>query len=69
MQFNPGRNKQANEVIFSCKLVSNNLTHPSVKFNNNNVTKYSHLKHLGFALHLNITFSTHIDQKLKSGIK
>ena len=28
MQFNPNPNKQANEVIFSHKLISNNSSHP-----------------------------------------
>ena len=38
MQFNPDRNKEANEIVFSGKLVSNNLSHPPVKFNDNNIT-------------------------------
>ena len=37
MQFNPDPNKQANEIIFSCKLIPNNLSHPPVKLNNNNI--------------------------------
>ena len=64
MQFNPDPNKQANEVIFSGKLVSNNLLHPSVKFNNN-ISRCSHQKHLGVALDSNLNFNTHIDQKIK----
>ena len=32
MQFNPDPNKQANEIIFFHKLVSNNLLHQPVKF-------------------------------------
>ena len=44
MKFNPGPNKQANEIILSCKLVSSNLSHPPVKFNNNNITRFSHQK-------------------------
>ena len=36
MQFNPDPNKQANEVIFSRKQYSNNLSYPPIKFNNNN---------------------------------
>ena len=65
MQFNPDPNKQANEVIFSRKLVSNNLSHPPVKFNNNNITRCSHQKHLGVVLDSNLNFNTHIDQKIK----
>ena len=41
MQFSFYPNKQANEIIFSRKLVSNNLWHPLVKFNNNNITTCS----------------------------
>ena len=37
MQFNPDPNKQANEIFFSCKLIPNNLSHPPVKLNNNNI--------------------------------
>ena len=65
MQFNLDPNKQANEIIFSCKLVSNNLSHAPVTFNNNNITRCSHQKHLGFALDSNLSFNTHIDQKIK----
>ena len=65
MQFKPDSNKQANEVIFSCKLVSNNLSHPPVKFNNNNISRCSHQKHLGVVLDSNLNFNTHIDQKIK----
>ena len=65
MQFNPDPNKQANEVIFSRKLVSNNLSHPPVKFNNNNISRCSHQKHLGVVLDSNLNFNTHIDQKIK----
>ena len=39
MQFNSEPSKQANEVIFSRKTSSNNLSHPSVKFNNNDISK------------------------------
>ena len=65
MQFNPDPNKQANEIVFSCKLVSNNLLHPPVKFNNNNITRCSHQKHLGVVLDSNLNFNAHIDQKIK----
>ena len=66
MQFNPDPNKQANEVIFSCKLVSNNLLHLPVKFNNNNnISRCPHQKHLGVVLDSNLNFNTHIYQKIK----
>ena len=65
MKFNPDPNKQENEIIFSRKLVSNNLSHPPVKFSNNNITRCSHQKHLGVVLDSNLNFNTHIDQKIK----
>ena len=63
MQFNPDSKKQTNEDIFSCKLVSNNLSRLPVKFNNSNITRCSHGKHLGVVLDSNLNFNTHIDQK------
>ena len=57
MQFNPDPNKQANGVIFFHKLVSNNMWHPPVKFNNN--------KSLGVVLDSNLNLNTHVDQKIK----
>ena len=65
MQFNPDPNKEANKIIFSRKLVSKNLSHPPLKFNNNNITRCSNQKHLGVALDSNLNFNTHIDQKIK----
>ena len=56
MQFKPDPNKQANEVIFSCKLVSNNLSHPPVKFSNNNISRCSHQKYLGVVVDSNLNF-------------
>ena len=53
MQFNPDPNKQANEIIFSCKLVSNSLSHPPVKFNSNNITSCTLQKCLGVVLDSN----------------
>ena len=69
MQFNPDPKKQANEVIFSCQLVSHYLSHPPVKFNNNNITRCSYQKHLGVVLDSNLNFSAHIDLKIKREIK
>ena len=63
MQFNPDSKKQTNEDISSCKLVSNNLSRLPVKFNNSNITRCSHGKHLGVVLDSNLNFNTHIDQK------
>ena len=65
MQFNPDPNKHANENIFSCKLVSNNLSHPHVEFNNNDITRCSRQKHLGVVLDATLN-KTHIGQKIKN---
>ena len=65
MQFNPDPNKQANEVIFSRKSISHNLSHPPIKFNERIITKCNHHKHLGIILDSNLNFNTHIDQKIK----
>ena len=58
-------NAVSNEIIFSRKLISNNLSHPPVKFNNNNNARCTHEKHLGVVLDSNFNFNTHIDQKIK----
>ena len=65
MQFNPTSNKQVNKVVWSCRLVSNNSSHATVKINNSNNTRISHQKQLGLILDSNVNFSTHIDQKIK----
>ena len=65
MQFNPDPNKQANEVIFSRKTSSNNLSHPPIKFSNNNISKCPDQKHLGIALDSKLNFNAHGDQKIK----
>ena len=65
MQFNPDPNKQANEVIFSRKSISHNLSHLPIKFNERIITKCNHQKYLGIILDSNLNFNTHIDQKIK----
>ena len=57
MQFNPDPNKQANEVTFSRKTSSNNLSHPPIKFNNNDISKCPHQKHLGIVLDSKLNFN------------
>ena len=69
MQFDPDPNKQANEIVFSCKLVSENLSYPPVKFNSNNITRCSHQKHLAVVLDSNRNFNTLINQKIKKSNK
>ena len=60
MLFNPDPNKQANEVIFSQKTSSNNLSHPPIKFN---ISKCPHQKHLVLDSELN--FNAHVDQNIR----
>ena len=43
MSFNPDPSKQAQEVIFSCKLQKS--THPTLSFNNNTLTQSVTQKH------------------------
>ena len=58
MSFNPDPNKQAEEVIFSRKLKK--FCHPSLRFNNNNVSQVSSQKHLGLTLDNRLTFDEHL---------
>ena len=65
MQFNRDPNKQANEVIFSRKVSSNNLSHPHIKSNNSDISEYPHQKHIGIVLDSKLNFNAHVDQKIK----
>ena len=64
MQFNPEPNKQENEVIFSRKSISHNLSRPPIKFNERIITNCNHHKHLGIILDSNLNFNPNIDQKI-----
>ena len=64
-QFNPDPNKLVSEVIFSRKPSSNNLSYPPIKFNNNEISKCLHQKHLGIVLDSKLNFNAHVDQKSK----
>ena len=55
-------NKQATEVLFSCKTSSPN--HPHLMFNGTVVTKKNEEKHLGFILDSNLSFKKHINEKI-----
>ena len=65
LQFNPDPNKQANEVIFSRKTSSNNLSHPPIKFSKIDISGCPHQKHLGIVLDSKLNFNAHADQKIK----
>ena len=54
INFNPDRNKQAQEAIFSRKLQKS--THPTLSFNNNTVTQSVTQKHLGILLDTKLDF-------------
>ena len=51
--FNPDLNKQATELLFSCKKYSPN--HPSLFFNDSVVSKLKEQKHLGLQLESNLS--------------
>ena len=42
-----------------------NSSHPPVPFNNNDINKYPHHKHLGIVLDSKLDFEFHVDQKIK----
>ena len=58
MSFNPDPNKQAQEVIFSCKIQKS--SQPSLIFNNNIVTQSLTQKHLGMFLDTKLDFQEHL---------
>ena len=62
MSFNPGPNKQAQEVIFSRKL--NKPNHPSLNFNNAVVIQSTTHKNLGMILDTKLDFQEHLKGKL-----
>ena len=69
MSFNPDLNKQAQEVIFSRKLKK--VCHPSLRFNNNNVSQASLQKYLGLTLDNRLTFDerlTNVSNKVSKTI-
>ena len=54
MSFNPDHSKQAQEIIFSCKLQKS--SHPTLNFNNNTVTQSVTQKFLGMFLDTRLDF-------------
>ena len=63
MAFNPDPNKQANEVLFSCK--TKKVDHPPIYFNGFPVVKVSETKHLGLILQSKLSFEKHLTEKIK----
>ena len=69
MNFNPDLNKQATELLFSCK--KNSPNHPSLFFNESVVPKVKEQKHLGLTLDAKLSFERHVNEKIikaKKGI-
>ena len=58
MTFNPDPNKQAQEVIFSCKI--KNILHPPLNFNNNSVQQVQFQQHLDVYLENKLHFYEHL---------
>ena len=63
MEFNPGPNKQATELLFPCK--RNSPNHPSLFFNGTVVPKVNEQKHLGLVLDSKLSFEKHLNHKGK----
>ena len=63
MAFNPDPNKQANEVLFSCK--TKKVDHPPLFFNGFPVVQVKETKHLGLILQFNLNFVKHLTEKMK----
>ena len=67
MSFNPDKNKQAQEFVFSRK--ESKLKHPPLLFNKTPVAYSSSQKHLGIILGEKLSFTNHIKRKTqKAGI-
>ena len=58
MSFNPDTSKQAQEVIFSCKIQK--TCHPSIYCNNKSVKQVPSQKHLGLILDNKLNFQEHL---------
>ena len=62
MFFNPGRNKQAQEVIFSRKL--RKIFQPNLSFNDQPIERSVAYKHLGLTLDGKLSFANCINDKI-----
>ena len=62
MEFNPDPNKQATELLFSCK--KNIPNHPSLFFIGTVVPKVNEQKHLGMTLDSKWSFERHLNEKI-----
>ena len=67
MAFNPDPNKQATEVLFSCK--KKPVQHPELFFNGAPVSRVSEHKHLGLIFKPTLSFAKHINEKINNAKK
>ena len=67
MSFNPDPLKQAQEVIFSCKMIKTN--HPTLVFNEHPVHQVALHKHLGMYLDCKLNFEEHLKTIINKIIK
>jgi len=67
MSFNPDPSKQAVEVYFSKRLLPANA--PVLSFNNTDIRISESQKHLGLILDSKLSFSHHLDEKIKKANK
>ena len=67
MQFNPNRNKQAQELCFSKK--AGNQKSLDLIFNKSNVASSSSVKHLGMLLDSCLNFNEHVQSKTNTCYK
>ena len=61
LEFNPDPNKQATEVLFSCK--TSIPSHPQIMFSGTVVAKINEYKHLGLILDSSLSFKKHLNEK------
>ena len=62
MQFNSDKNKQAVQVIFSCRKYK--PIHPSLIFNQSEVVKKNEHTHLGMILDSKLNFNSHLREAI-----
>ena len=62
LEFNPDPNKQATEVLFSCK--TSIPSHPQIMFNGTVVAIMNEYKHLGIILDSILSFKKHLNEKI-----
>ena len=67
MQFNPDRNKQAQELYFSKK--ADNQKSLDLTFNKSNVASSHSVKHLGMLLDSRLNFNEHVQSKINKCYK